>query len=217
MELQVWCHVFTAGWREPVDDLIAAFDASGLKSVSSTVRLGVVGPKVGRRAVVRRFGSCELKPAVQTLADLGNEAVTINAIREWAKEHPGDAVLYCHTKGASRPIEVNRRWRRAMVAVLISRWREVLASFERDEFDAAGPFWVNVDSHPDAITYGWRNDFFGGNFWMARNDYLARLPEVAEHPRGLAEQWIGLLEPRVWDLLPGFPDYEFFGLEQPAA
>ncbi len=216
MRLQVWVHVFTAGWLEPLDDLIGAFNAADLSSASSTVRLGVVGPEVGRSAVVKHFETyCDLEPVVQVYAEHeGNEALTINAVRAWAQEHPGDAVLYCHTKGASRPLELNRRWRWAMIEALIPRWRYVLTQLDLPDLDAAGPFWVDLEVATKWPII-WGNNFFAGNFWMARNDYLAELPVCGEYPRSLGEEWIGLHGPRVLDLLPGFPDHAFFGLPEP--
>jgi hypothetical protein len=216
VKLQVFCHVFAGGWRQPVDDLIEAFNSSGLKSASPELRLGVIGPSVGREAVLVHFAEkCELQINSVVGGKYGNEWLTINKVREWAINHPGEAVLYCHSKGAARPLELNDHWRRAMIEHLIVPWRDVLTQLEND-VDAAGCFWLDPKIHLPPREGWWINSFFAGNFWMARTNYLSHLPECVAEPRVRAEEWIGLRNPRILDLLPGYPSWEFFGLDASA-
>jgi hypothetical protein len=177
--------------------------------------MGLVGPEVGRSAVLDRLRTaCELIPIVVAAQDEGNEAVTINMVRRYAQLNPNGAVLYCHLKGASRPIELNRYWRRAMIEHTILPWRTILPQLR--SHDAAGPFWIKAEEQ-EARGYGrsQTSGFFGGNFWIARNDYVAGLPECMPYPRSRTEEWIALNNPRVLDLLPGYPDHAFFDLELP--
>jgi hypothetical protein len=46
---------------------------------------------------------------------------------------------------------------------------------------------------------------FGGNFWWANANYLRTLPPLRYKDRFDAETWIGLGNPLVHDLLPGWP------------
>jgi hypothetical protein len=137
---------------------------------------------------------------VAATAARGNEAVTINAVRRHALENEG-SVLYAHTKGAGRPDELRVKWRRAMTLRVVSAWRENLELLEGGAH-AVGCHWLTPDRYRPWNLGG---PCFGGNFWMARCDYLRSLPPCAEEPRFEAEGWIGIGNPRVVDLAPGFP------------
>jgi hypothetical protein len=57
---------------------------------------------------------------------------------------------------------------------------------------------------------------FAGNFWWANAGYIASLPplevSLKEADRGEAETWLGRGKPKVYDLSPGFMDFENLGL-----
>jgi hypothetical protein len=55
-----------------------------------------------------------------------------------------------------------------------------------------------------------RTPLFAGNFWWARAKYLATLPEPETENRRQAEGWVGLGGPKVYDLRPGWPDWDDF-------
>lgn len=137
----------------------------------------------------------------------GSEAPTLNLVRKYAERYDG-AVLYAHTKGASNPEAFRDRWRRSMTNRLVSNWRENLTLL--DDHDAVGCHWLTEAQfpgmfHPAMTVPASGSGFFGGNFWMARCDYLRTLPECEAQPRWKAEEWIGTNRPRVMDLLPGWP------------
>jgi hypothetical protein len=79
-------------------------------------------------------------------------------------------------------------------------------------FDAVGCHWLTAEQFsswaPQEFPDG--TPFFGGNFWMARCDYLRGLPEPSTRSRFDAERWIGLGDPRVLDLRPGWPAASLF-------
>jgi hypothetical protein len=131
-------------------------------------------------------------------ANLQNyEIPTLAKVREWAVANPTGTVLYLHTKGVSTPKDhpefSNKvQWRRVMQASVVAKWREHLEALE---------------TH-DVVGFGWRakeRGHFSGNFWMARADWLPKLPMLDEwqqrlagtflagHPweRMCAEMWIG--------------------------
>ncbi|MBV9805210.1 MAG: hypothetical protein JO130_18575 [Solirubrobacterales bacterium] len=135
-----------------------------------------------------------------------SEAPTINLVRDYALENDG-VVLYAHTKGAATVEPFRDRWRRSMTARVVARWRENLALLE--DHDAVGCHWLTEAEYPGMFgtmtVPADGSGFFGGNFWMARCDYLRTLPPCKDAPRWQAEQWIGINHPRVVDLLPGWP------------
>ena len=79
-------------------------------------------------------------------------------------------------------------------------------------FDAVGCHWLTAEQFsswaPQEFPDG--TPFFGGNFWIARCDYLRTLPEPSTRSRFDAERWIGLGDPRVLDLNPGWPAANLF-------
>jgi hypothetical protein len=77
--------------------------------------------------------------------------------------------------------------------------------------DAVGCHWLTAEQFPWAAQeFPEGTPFFGGNFWMARCDYLRRLPEPSTRSRFDAERWIGLRDPKVLDLNPGWPAASLF-------
>jgi hypothetical protein len=159
-----------------------------------------------RGAARDAFGPLDVRTAVE--ADSGFEQVTLAKVREYAQEHDG-GVLYAHTKGAQDVTDFRAKWRRSMTQLVVSDWRINLAHLER--FDAVGCHWLTREGYP-----GFEQEFpdgvpfFGGNFWIARCDYLRTLPEPSTRSRFDAERWIGLGAPRVLDLAPGWPSEGVF-------
>jgi hypothetical protein len=136
----------------------------------------------------------------------GWEQVTLRKVREYAQEHDG-AICYAHTKGGHDTSDFRAAWRRSMTRHVIGGWRENLAALEA--YDAVGCHWLTADEFPQ-VPHVVTTPFFGGNFWIARCDYLRTLPECSTESRFDAERWIGLGNPRVLDLLPGWPGEELF-------
>jgi hypothetical protein len=205
VELAHFYHCFTGGsWTEPVLEHVDALVEADFRS---PVYLGLVGAELWRGAASDVFEPLlDVRVAVE--ADSGFEQVTLAAVRRYAMEHDG-AVCYAHTKGAADVSDFRAKWRRSMTRLLISDWRGNLAHLE--EFDAVGSHWLTPEHFPGFESeFGEGIPFFGGNFWMARCDYLRGLPEPSERSRFDAERWIGLGNPRVHDLNPGWPAANLF-------
>lgn len=188
MDLAVFYHCWVGGkWEEPWDEFL---DAIGDARFS-----GGFYPRATRGT---------------------SEASTINELRRYAECFDG-AILYAHTKGASDPSEFRARWRRSMTRRVVKDWRENLRRLELSSLldaecrppDAIGCHWLTEADHPGMFGAetipAEGSGFFGGNFWMARCDYLRTLPVCESEPRWKAESWIGINHPRVVDLLPGWP------------
>jgi len=170
------------------------------------VHLGVVGPRFWREAAAAAFDPLEVRVVAE--ADEGFEQVTLNAVREYALAHDG-AVLYAHTKGAADASQFRAQWRRSMTRRVVGEWERNLDFL--GEVDAVGCHWLTLDAFPWAAEEFRENiPFFGGNFWLARCEYLRTLPHPSTRSRFDAERWIGLGHPRVHDLLPGWPDASLF-------
>ena len=192
-------HVWTDGhWLKPAEEHMALLAASGL---SPEMYVGFVGHDI-REAWSWFLSQCpDVKLAAK--ADQGHEAVTLHAMHEWCKDNPGRKTLYAHTKGAFHDERLNDAWRLAMARKLVLHGRERLP--ELDTYDVVGMHWIT----PRQFSFNKvPNPFFAGNFWWARSEYVARLPEIdLAGERHVAEGWLGQGNPKVLDLHPGWPVY----------
>jgi hypothetical protein len=197
MPVAHWYHVYAAGaWQEPLSEHLAALEHSGF---DGSFHVGLVGSPQERAAVIRELSGIRPLDGVVEFTD-GWEQVTLKAVREYARSHEG-AVLYAHTKGAAFPRLWGTLWRRSMTRELVGQWRAAAHSLAGG-FDAVGCHWLT--SAYQSVT----TPFFGGNYWMATTEYIRRLPPCPEQTRFDAERWVGIANPRVLDMLAGFPAYE---------
>jgi hypothetical protein len=189
-----WYHLWADGaWEQPLAEWQEALAAARF---TGERRYGLVGtPKNALRALGHLTGPCE----GTVVTDKGFEQVTLEALRAYALTHDG-AVIYGHAKGSAHPSELQEAWRRSMTALLIGHWRENLALIEAG-YDAVGSHWLTPGEYPELV----HSPFFGGNFWMASCNYVRRLPPLVHEPRHMAEAWVGLANPVVFDLRPGWP------------
>lgn len=194
MEVAAFYHVWAGGrWVTPLTEFQEALNESGFDSRVSYVVVGYPN----------KIEWDEHGVAYDQWQASGFEEVTINALRLYAQEHDG-AVLYAHTKGSARVCEYNDLWRRSMTEHVVSRWRENLQLLE--EHDVVGCHYLErAGATLDGWHPSWQDPMFAGNFWMARCDYLRKLPECTWWPRYAAEGWVARGNPRYVDLLPGWP------------
>ncbi len=208
MDVRHYYHVFAAGaWSLPLREHVRAL---GRADFRGDMTVGLVGPAEDRaRArdliLIRLHEQPLPGPVAWAEADEGFEQVTLRQVHRDVQETPGEyAVLYTHTKGALYNTPWNRAWRRSMTQHVVSGWRDCVQLL--DDSDAVGCHWLTRDSHHDPQAGHFvTTPFFGGNFWMARASYLRTLPPPQDEHRHQAEEWIGLGNPRVHDLLPGWP------------
>lgn len=114
------------------------------------------------------------------------EFPTIELLREHAAVNEG-AILYLHTKGASRPAQSIDDWRACMLYWTVERWRECVAKLA--SYDAVGVCQVDTPI-----------PHYQGNFWWATAAHIRKLgdphaitfrPRVANQgERHKAEFWV---------------------------
>lgn len=181
---------------------MGALRNSGLSDAAQLVHIGVNGSSSDAMAV-----AClapEKAAVVHHGQDATTEIPTLNVLRAFAKDHPGWAVLYHHSKGVSTPNQADG-WRRRMENVCVWGWNECVKALDRGA-DAAGAHWLTPERFPGVI----QTPFFGGTFWFAKSDYINTLPPLPDptwENRYEAETWIGKgpRRPRVVDFYPGWP------------
>ena len=219
MKIRHFYHVFAdGGWTDAVAEHAEALGRAGWKN---PVTVGLVGPEEDRfrareriTARFRREGVPE--PDTWTEADAGFEQVTLTALHEYAiSRRTEEAVCYAHTKGAFSNSPINEHWRRSMTRHAIGSWMRCYLLVQSG-YDTAGCHWLTPARHHDPPTYPVTTPMYGGNFWWARTGYLKRLPPPGNDYRHQAEEWIGLGNPRAFDLLPGWPSMKLFAPEEEA-
>lgn len=191
MNLQLFYHVAVLGsWNRVVREQIELFRRVGLRPM-----IGIVGPPGPRlhdagtvmfhHADVRKF-----------------ETPTLQRLWEWCLEHPDDAVLYCHTKGVSKPHRPNwTSWRLLMERWVIERWRENLPLLENRDI-----IGVDYMDRGDRVNF---TSHFAGNFWMARCDWIGKLIAPIRHSR-LVRPRRRRFSPEMWPL--SNPGYRYVSL-----
>lgn len=129
------------------------------------------------------------------------ENLTIVALEKWVRSHPDWAVLYFHSKGATRGSASTydgyiTKWRECLMKHCIHDWRLCVTAL-KNGFEAAGAHWL-TGMGPDRS-----QNLFAGNFWWAKAAYLMNLPSIFQRDRiqmsGIAalesrheaEVWIG--------------------------
>lgn len=95
---------------------------------------------------------------------------------------------YIHTKGATSEIKDGpgaANWRKYMEHFIIDKW-EICLDF-LNNYGAVGVEFNRYNYH----------DYFAGNFWWAKSEYIRTLPEIKNFDlsdRFGAEMWIGWVE-----------------------
>lgn len=210
MKLRHFYHVYADGaWVRPAREHIEALAAARF---SGQITIGLVGSAAVRARARSRlavlFAGLRRSPVDWVERDTGFEQVTLAALRAWVHDAREDAaVLYAHTKGAHDVTEWNATWRRSMTRRVVGNWRRCVRLLGEGH-DTVGCHWLTPERHHEPPVYVVPSPFYGGNFWWATTSYLRRLPPVPQSRRHDAEKWIGLAQPRAYDLLPGWPSEE---------
>lgn len=192
-------HCYAGGaWRDVLAEHLWSLNRWGFDGPTI---LGLVGRAEDRAEARAAFTAA--RPQTQVVeADAGFEQVTLDAVHAHACAHDG-AVLYAHTKGASRPGGWQDRWRRSMTRDVVGAARN--ATQHLDHHDAVGSHWLTASDYASVRHASRIGPHFAGNFWLARCDYLRLLPVCSRADRWEAEWWIGIGTPRILDLRPGWP------------
>lgn len=182
-------------WMGIVDEQFLMLRDSGLpdalRSIGDSVGVTHVGP-AGSLEVVMETASRHDVPVHVVRSDPNTdhyETFAMIEIDRLAKEQKTDRpILYMHTKGVSNPGDMTKSlWRRAMGYAVVTKWREN-AGYIADggRYDAAGFIWI---AHGE--------QHFTGTFWMARADWIRKLPPFVPYhhikrlERYSCETWIG--------------------------
>lgn len=125
------------------------------------------------------------KVEVVVYPDNKEEADTLKWIRDYAKDNPGDYVLYFHMKGITKQNAATEDWRKYMEYFVIERWKDCIAKLD-EGYDCCGVMW---NSHTPIGEW----PHFSGNFWWANTSYINTLNhEYLELTwRYYREFWIG--------------------------
>lgn len=210
MNIAVWYHCVLDGPRIPshrhavsvMEEQMRALAVSRLVRVANEIHIGHNGSDSNSLLAL------SLSPANSILHHHPNgetELTTIADLRAWLK--PGWFVLYHHIKGVQFPgNEIWRRWRHCMTRACVWNWQDCVAALSSGK-DMAGAHWMTCRKWPMIPS---SQQYWGGNFWWAKSDYLLKLPKVPEDcvfNRYEAEVWVGRCEgePKTLDFANHFP------------
>ena len=200
-----------APWQKIASSHVEALSATG---IAWEVTIGLVGP-ANARAEARRWFKTGSPRVNFTEADEGWEQLTLRELHTWAKHaEPQTPVLYAHSKGITyKHFDglYGAVWRQSMTDRLVGGWEQCTKLLQ--EHEAVGCHWLTPDAYPGLV----QGPYFAGNFWWARAGYIAELPSVSDESRYDAEGWIGLGNPDVHDLRPGWPTVGLFSPDLVAA
>jgi hypothetical protein len=209
MNIRHYYHLWAAGaWREPAREHFTTLASS---QFAGHVTVSLVGPRPDRAAARRKIRA--LYPVDDWLEhDTGFEDATLRALRQWVHASHGEhAILYAHTKGAYHPSKQNTAFRLGVTREVVAGWRACVGKLE--DHDTAGCYWLTPDRNIVPGRWGGgqvESSLYPGNYWWARASYLRKLPALGtltEETRFDAEAWIGLAQPRAFDLHPGWPGF----------
>lgn len=109
-----------------------------------------------------------------------SENLTLVALHEWSKTHPGWVIFYAHTKGITHTPgteyhHVASVWRRTMMKDLVTNWKTCVNDL-RTGYDVACSCWEW------GMADGTQN-IPPGNFLWVKSDFVAKLPSMFERAR----------------------------------
>lgn len=173
-----------------VREQLTALNDSGLTDAAAEIHIGVNQDCL--------FGVIDLFPSKATVhayKDLHQgEMPTMLTLQEWVPGHSGWNVCYHHTKGISQANDSKAVARHCMTEGVIANWRRCIADLDSG-CDAVGCHWLYWPKN----SVPREHRLFGGNFWWAKQEYLAQLPplRLKVHESGRffeGEIWIGRRE-----------------------
>ena len=108
------------------------------------------------------------------------EIPTINKLRDFSINNPGNNILYLHTKGVSHPKnECIDDWNEMMLYFLLNfKCIDLL-----NKYSSLG---CNLHGNPIQYCSG---KHYSGNFWWATTDYISTLPKCGNNKMD-AEFWL---------------------------
>ena len=199
-ELASFYHVYAAGnWRDSVAEHLAALEDGAF---TGDFHVGVIGSDEQVDAVRVELGVLR-PPTSMVSAHSGWEQFTLTQLRAYARFNSG-YVMYGHTKGSYNIGHFQDVWRQWMTWHVVTHWEECVEALEKHGADAIGCHWLTAEAFP-GVRVDTPFPMFGGNFWIASCDYVRELPSPPLGTRHDAEAWIGLNDPKVLDLSPGWP------------
>jgi hypothetical protein len=177
--------LFEPYFRGMMFEQFAKLKSSGLFDACSKLHIGIVNQSIDGVQWVRDCWKESDKVEIEVYPDNLEETRTLSWLRDYAKDHSDEYVLYFHTKSIWRYTKNTEDWRRYMEYFNIENWRECVQRLDV-EYDCCGVMW-NVDTplgmHPH----------FSGNFWWAKTSYINKLDHsfLESSNRYDREFWIG--------------------------
>ena len=195
-EINHFYHIYADGyWKQCMHEHLLAMKTYGLFDTIAGFHIGIVGQEGNRNQVKEYLAENDVPFSVVDEQLEGWEQVTMNKLYDFAQDNDG-LIFYAHTKGAYNNTPINNAWRSSMCYYNVVKWKDAIEHFN-GEIDTVGCHWCH-------------NAFWGGTYWWVTTDYIKTLNYPLADSRWRAEEWIGSGTPRIFDMNPGWPDFERF-------
>jgi hypothetical protein len=179
MSRYIYIHICCINnWAEIIAELLDHIKNSGLYDTVDEIRCGILGIPEESPPF---FADPKVKIIFQNMNIGLWEVITINALREYALDHPEEdfQVLYLHSKGVryngTSPIIYD--WVSFLTYITIYKYEPCIASLA--EYSAVGANLI-CDPVPH----------FSGNFWWTTSDHIRKLPVCPNHYYNAPEFWV---------------------------
>lgn len=148
---------------ERLQQYVSLMQESGLLDVAQRVVVSFIGkdpiPEVPYTSVQPVHSSSDLQEF---------EVPTQQLLYEYAVSNPDAKILYLHTKGVGKEVNMCiEEWVAYMIHFLVKEWKHAVESLE-----SCVSCGVDLSAEPTL--------HYSGNFWWARADYIASLPPPSE-------------------------------------
>lgn len=193
-----------------VDEQCNDLFTSRLMDAADYVTVGLNGTSQDYRQIRKRLGAVNI---VQHGEAAASELPTLAYMHNWSRRNPKWTVCYFHGKGVSWPPsrpgwDMRRDWRRCMMNHLIYGWADCVQALEA--YEMVGCHYGSKEKYPH-LAKELSNPIWAGNFFWARSEYIAQLPEIPPEKqvwrhRYEAEMWpVSGKIPTSLDLAPHWP------------
>jgi len=183
-------------WREIMEEQVDLLWGVDLYERFDVFRGVILGQEIAEAERLLSFLTPKLEVCYTSTERHEFEFPTLRLVHDWAREEPDGYSCYFHLKGAWRSDgnhpwpevrDERQEWRDQLNHHVIENWQRAVAALDEGH-DLAGCRWC-LHGEVSRPTHG---PHFSGNYWWARNGYLARLPAPDwNEDNTAAEMWVG--------------------------
>lgn len=169
-----WGIYCQAHWYDITAEMLRCIRAARF---SGGIEIHATGPAGCKIELLQLLGLFDVMADVKWHSHNQFELPAIRALWRAARANPAGKTCYIHSKGVTSPCPTYSKWRWMMETLILLDIAD--RDTDLESFDVVGP----------AYKADW--NCFAGNWWCARNSWLASLPAPSLRPNRFAlEKWV---------------------------